>query len=44
MLGTVLVATTVSLTIGLGALLAKGLISLTLLLISGPSARSAESA
>ena len=34
MLGTLLVVTSVSVTIALGALLAKGLISLTLLLLS----------
>lgn len=44
MLGTVLVATSVSLTIALGALLAKGLISLALLLLTGPGTRRAESA
>ena len=43
MLGTLLVVTSVSVTIALGALLAKGLISLTLHLLSG-SASSAESA
>lgn len=44
MLGTLLVVTSVSLTIALGAVLAKGLISLALLLMSGTGASRTESA
>ncbi len=44
MLGTLLVVTSVSVTIALGAVLAKGLISLTLMLLSGPAIRRADGA